>query len=125
MSAAIRIAGAARSAQRVTASDDDRRIGLDAAYEADVDDSTLAVRSAAEQRELLARDRGLLFRRTVYWRGAHGRAGNSEAVYPSSASEGRCAWKSLSGAKSPAEKAQKTRQSSGTHKSTPETENRS
>lgn len=47
MSAAIRIAGAARSAQRVTASDDDRRIGLDAAYEADVDDSTLAVRDGA------------------------------------------------------------------------------
>jgi uncharacterized protein with PIN domain len=43
-----------------------RLLGIDAAYEPDADDFQLAVRSGAEKRELLTRDRGLLFRRTVY-----------------------------------------------------------
>nr|WP_241983303.1 Mut7-C ubiquitin/RNAse domain-containing protein [Cryobacterium tagatosivorans] len=43
-----------------------RLLGLDAAYEPDGDDSSLATRSATEQRELLNRDRGLLFRKTVH-----------------------------------------------------------
>jgi uncharacterized protein with PIN domain len=43
-----------------------RLLGIDAAYEPDVDDVRLAARSATEKRELLTRDRGLLFRRTVY-----------------------------------------------------------
>lgn len=43
-----------------------RLLGIDAAYEPDDDDSNLATRSATEQRELLTRDRGLLFRRTVH-----------------------------------------------------------
>jgi hypothetical protein len=43
-----------------------RLLGIDAAYEPDADDSRLAARSAAEQRELLTRDRGLLFRKNVH-----------------------------------------------------------
>jgi uncharacterized protein len=43
-----------------------RLLGIDAAYEPGDDDSRLAARSASEHRELLTRDRGLLFRRTVY-----------------------------------------------------------
>jgi len=43
-----------------------RLLGLDAAYEADADDSRLAARSRKERRELLTRDRGLLFRRLVH-----------------------------------------------------------
>jgi uncharacterized protein with PIN domain len=43
-----------------------RLLGIDAAYEPDDDDANLATRSATEQRELLTRDRGLLFRRTVH-----------------------------------------------------------
>jgi uncharacterized protein with PIN domain len=43
-----------------------RLLGIDAAYEPDVDDSQLAARSATEERELLTRDRGLLFRKAVY-----------------------------------------------------------
>jgi len=43
-----------------------RLLGIDAAYEPNGDDLTLAVRSAAEHRELLTRDRGLLFRRIVH-----------------------------------------------------------
>jgi uncharacterized protein with PIN domain len=43
-----------------------RLLGIDAAYEADAGDAELAARSATEQRELLTRDRGLLFRRTVH-----------------------------------------------------------
>ncbi|WP_277870625.1 Mut7-C RNAse domain-containing protein [Cryobacterium sp. TMT1-2-1] len=43
-----------------------RLLGIDAAYEPDGDDSSLATRSATEQRELLTRDRGLLFRRNVH-----------------------------------------------------------
>lgn len=43
-----------------------RFLGIDAAYVPDGDDSELAARSAAERRELLTRDRGLLFRKTVY-----------------------------------------------------------
>jgi uncharacterized protein len=42
-----------------------RLLGIDAAYEPDGDDSGLATRSAAEHRELLTRDRGLLFRKAV------------------------------------------------------------
>ena len=40
--------------------------GIDAAYEPGSDDSQLATRSTTEQRELLTRDRGLLFRKAVY-----------------------------------------------------------
>jgi uncharacterized protein with PIN domain len=43
-----------------------RLLGIDAAYEPDADDSQLAARSGAEKRELLTRDRGLLFRKAVY-----------------------------------------------------------
>jgi uncharacterized protein len=43
-----------------------RLLGIDSAYEPDGDDSALAIRSATEQRELLTRDRGLLFRRAVH-----------------------------------------------------------
>ena len=43
-----------------------RLLGIDAAYEPDGDDSQLATRSATEQRELLTRDRGLLFRKAVH-----------------------------------------------------------
>jgi uncharacterized protein with PIN domain len=43
-----------------------RLLGIDAAYEPDGDDSQLATRSATERRELLTRDRGLLFRKAVY-----------------------------------------------------------
>ncbi|SDK91641.1 hypothetical protein SAMN05216282_11814 [Cryobacterium psychrotolerans] len=43
-----------------------RLLGIDAAYEPDGDDSSLATRSATEQRELLTLDRGLLFRRNVH-----------------------------------------------------------
>jgi uncharacterized protein with PIN domain len=43
-----------------------RLLGIDAACEPGGDDSNLATRSATEQRELLTRDRGLLFRRTVH-----------------------------------------------------------
>lgn len=43
-----------------------RLLGIDTAYAPDAVDATLAIRSAAEQRELLTRDRGLLFRRIVH-----------------------------------------------------------
>lgn len=43
-----------------------RLLGIDTAYETDGDDSGLAIRSAAEKRELLTRDRGLLFRKAVH-----------------------------------------------------------
>jgi uncharacterized protein len=43
-----------------------RLLGLEVAYEADADDSRLAARSWKEKRELLTRDRGLLFRRLVH-----------------------------------------------------------
>jgi uncharacterized protein len=43
-----------------------RLLGLDAAYEPDADDAHLAMRSAAEQRILLTRDRALLFRTAVH-----------------------------------------------------------
>ena len=43
-----------------------RLLGIDAAYEPDGEDSELALRSATEKRELLTRDRGLLFRKAVY-----------------------------------------------------------
>ena len=43
-----------------------RLLGIDAAYEPAADDSQLATRSATERRELLTRDRGLLFRRAVH-----------------------------------------------------------
>ena len=43
-----------------------RLLGIDAAYEPVGDDSQLAIRSAAERRELLTRDRGLLFRKAVH-----------------------------------------------------------
>jgi uncharacterized protein len=43
-----------------------RLLGIDAAYEPDSDDSQLAARSATERRELLTRDRGLLFRKAVH-----------------------------------------------------------
>jgi hypothetical protein len=43
-----------------------RLLGIDAAYESDNDDSELAARSATEHRELLTRDRGLLFRKNVH-----------------------------------------------------------
>lgn len=55
-----------------------RLLGIDAAYEPDGDDSSLAARSATEQRELLTRDRGLLFRRTVH-DGALIRSGDVDA----------------------------------------------
>ncbi|MGO4102610.1 Mut7-C RNAse domain-containing protein [Leifsonia sp. YAF41] len=55
-----------------------RLLGLDAAYEPDDDDSKLAARSATEQRELLTRDRGLLFRKTVH-DGALIRSGDVDA----------------------------------------------
>src|SRR3712207_3683745 len=42
-----------------------RLFGLDAAYDPHADDGTLAVRSAAEERVLLTRDRGLLFRAVI------------------------------------------------------------
>ena len=42
-----------------------RLFGIDTAYEPDADDSQLAARSAAENRVLLTRDRGLLFRSAV------------------------------------------------------------
>lgn len=43
-----------------------RLLGIDAAYEPNADDSVLAARSGTEQRELLTRDRGLLFRKNVH-----------------------------------------------------------
>jgi uncharacterized protein len=43
-----------------------RLLGIDAAYEPAPTDSQLATRSTAEQRELLTRDRGLLYRKTVH-----------------------------------------------------------
>ncbi|MFE3190948.1 Mut7-C RNAse domain-containing protein [Nocardia sp. NPDC059240] len=44
-----------------------RLLGIDAAYEnPDIGDAALAARSAAEQRVLLSRDRGLLRRREIY-----------------------------------------------------------
>ncbi|MFI1917434.1 Mut7-C RNAse domain-containing protein [Nocardia sp. NPDC020380] len=44
-----------------------RLLGIDAAYEnPDIGDAALATRSAAEQRVLLSRDRGLLRRREIY-----------------------------------------------------------
>lgn len=43
-----------------------RLLGIDAAYDPGADDSQLAARSGDEGRELLTRDRGLLFRKTVY-----------------------------------------------------------
>jgi uncharacterized protein len=55
-----------------------RLLGIDAAYEPDGDDFTLARRSAAERRELLTRDRGLLFRKAVH-DGALVRSGDVEA----------------------------------------------
>jgi uncharacterized protein len=42
-----------------------RLLGIDAAYEPDAGDAALAERSAAENRALLTRDRGLLFRTAV------------------------------------------------------------
>ncbi|MER5867477.1 Mut7-C RNAse domain-containing protein [Kitasatospora sp. NPDC002040] len=48
-----------------------RLLGIDAAYESvDIGDPALAKRSAAEQRVLLSRDRGLLHRREL-WAGAY------------------------------------------------------
>ncbi|MFF1905424.1 Mut7-C RNAse domain-containing protein [Kitasatospora sp. NPDC058218] len=48
-----------------------RLLGVDAAYEnPDIGDAALAARSAAEQRVLLSRDRGLLRRREI-WAGAY------------------------------------------------------
>ncbi|WP_405021055.1 Mut7-C ubiquitin/RNAse domain-containing protein [Kitasatospora sp. NBC_00070] len=48
-----------------------RLLGVDAAYEStDIGDPALATRSAAEQRVLLSRDRGLLHRREL-WAGAY------------------------------------------------------
>jgi uncharacterized protein len=48
-----------------------RLLGVDAAYEnPDIGDAALATRSAAEQRVILSRDRGLLRRREI-WAGAH------------------------------------------------------
>ncbi|MEW1910180.1 Mut7-C RNAse domain-containing protein [Kitasatospora sp. NPDC085895] len=48
-----------------------RLLGVDAAYEStDIGDPALAARSAAEQRVLLSRDRGLLHRREL-WAGAY------------------------------------------------------
>jgi uncharacterized protein len=55
-----------------------RLLGIDAAYERDGDDYELATRSAAERRELLTRDRGLLFRRAVH-DGALIRSGDVDA----------------------------------------------
>ena len=55
-----------------------RLLGIDAAYEPDVDDSRLATRSATERRELLTRDRGLLFRKAVH-DGALIRSGDVDA----------------------------------------------
>jgi uncharacterized protein with PIN domain len=43
-----------------------RLLGIDAAYAPGADDPQLAARSATERRELLTRDRGLLFRRAVH-----------------------------------------------------------
>jgi uncharacterized protein with PIN domain len=43
-----------------------RLLGLDVEYGPDADDDVLAVRSAAERRVLLTRDRGLLFRSAVF-----------------------------------------------------------
>ncbi len=43
-----------------------RLLGIDVAYSPDADDSQLAARSGDERRELLTRDRGLLFRKAVY-----------------------------------------------------------
>jgi uncharacterized protein with PIN domain len=48
-----------------------RLLGVDAAYETpDIGDAALAARSAAEQRVMLSRDRGLLRRREI-WAGAY------------------------------------------------------
>lgn len=48
-----------------------RLLGIDAAYEnPDIGDAALAARSAAEQRVMLSRDRGLLRRREI-WAGAY------------------------------------------------------
>ncbi|MFC5642000.1 Mut7-C RNAse domain-containing protein [Kitasatospora cinereorecta] len=48
-----------------------RLLGVDAAYESvDIGDAALAARSAAEQRVMLSRDRGLLHRREL-WAGAY------------------------------------------------------
>ncbi|MFE3108938.1 Mut7-C RNAse domain-containing protein [Kitasatospora indigofera] len=48
-----------------------RLLGVDAAYESvDIGDAALATRSAAEQRVMLSRDRGLLHRREL-WAGAY------------------------------------------------------
>ena len=43
-----------------------RLLGIDTAYEPSGEDSDLAIRSATEHRELLTRDRGLLFRKAVH-----------------------------------------------------------
>lgn len=43
-----------------------RLLGLDVAYEPEADDADLAAQSGADERELLTRDRGLLFRRAVF-----------------------------------------------------------
>ena len=42
-----------------------RLLGIDAAYDPEGDDAGLAARSATEHRELLTRDRGLLYRKAV------------------------------------------------------------
>ena len=55
-----------------------RLLGIDAAYEPVGDDSELAIRSATERLELLTRDRGLLFRKTVH-DGALIRSGDVDA----------------------------------------------
>ncbi|GII67132.1 hypothetical protein Skr01_72170 [Sphaerisporangium krabiense] len=47
-----------------------RLVGVDTAYENDLDDDTLIVRANAERRVLLTQDRGLLRRRSL-WLGAH------------------------------------------------------
>ncbi|MBE2999558.1 hypothetical protein IDM40_12695 [Nocardiopsis sp. HNM0947] len=55
-----------------------RLLGIDTAYDNDRDDPSLLAQANAEQRILLTRDRGLLFRRALH-AGAHVRAQHTDA----------------------------------------------
>jgi uncharacterized protein with PIN domain len=57
-----------------------RLVGVDAAYENDLDDDALIVRANAERRVLLTKDRGLLRRRSL-WLGAHVRGARPEEQF--------------------------------------------
>ncbi|WP_248960976.1 Mut7-C ubiquitin/RNAse domain-containing protein [Sphaerisporangium perillae] len=57
-----------------------RLVGVDAAYDNDLDDDTLIAWANAERRVLLTRDRGLLRRRSL-WLGAHVRGSRPEEQF--------------------------------------------